>query len=172
MNATIRPFWPPLIAGIALGLVLLLTFLLTGHGLGASGFFLRFAAWLGGEIAGAATQANAFLGPFVKDGANPLASWISWEFVGLLVGGLVAALTSGRFRARLDGARRLSGGGRLGLALGGGVLSGFGAEMSRGCTSGLGLSGGAVLSVAAFLFLVGFFAAGIVVGHFLRRAWV
>jgi hypothetical protein len=30
---TIKPFWQPLTAGVALGLVLLLTFLLTGHGL-------------------------------------------------------------------------------------------------------------------------------------------
>lgn len=47
----IRPYWPPLFAGIALGLALLLTFAITGHGLGASGFFTRSAAWLSGEIA-------------------------------------------------------------------------------------------------------------------------
>ena len=47
----VRPYWPPLIAGIALGLALLLTFLITGHGLGASGFFTRLTAWLGGEVA-------------------------------------------------------------------------------------------------------------------------
>ena len=44
-----KPFWPPLAAGIALGLVLLLTFVLTGHGLGATGASTRLAAWLGCE---------------------------------------------------------------------------------------------------------------------------
>src|SRR5664280_3759721 len=86
MHSTIRPFWPPLTAGIALGLVLLATFLLTGHGLGASGFFARFTAWLGGEIVPTATQTNAYLGPFLKGVTNPLASWITWEIVGVLTG--------------------------------------------------------------------------------------
>jgi uncharacterized membrane protein YedE/YeeE len=171
MQPIIRPFWPPLIAGIALGLALLLTFLLTGHGLGASGFFTRLAAWFGGEIAGPATRANSYLGPFLKGGA-PLATWISWEILGVLIGGLIGALTSGRFRLRLDGATKLSGSGRLALALGGGVLTGFGARLARGCTSGIGLSGGAPLAVAAFLFLIGFFIAGVAVSVLLRRAWV
>jgi uncharacterized membrane protein YedE/YeeE len=171
MRPTVRPFWPPLTAGIALGLALLLTFLLTGHGLGASGFFTRFAAWLGSKIAGPATLANSYLGPFLKNGA-PLSSWISWEIVGVLFGGLIGALTSGRFKLRLDGASKLGGGGRLALALGGGLLTGFGARLARGCTSGIGLSGGAPLAVAAFLFLIGFFVAGIAISYFLRRAWV
>jgi len=121
MHSTIRPFWPPLTAGIALGLVLLATFLLTGHGLGASGFFARFTAWLGGEMVPAATETNAYLGPFLKGAASPLANWITWEIVGVLLGGLLAALTSGRFRVKIDGAKNLGGGGRIALALGGGV---------------------------------------------------
>lgn len=170
MPSTIRPYWPPLTAGIALGLALFVTFLLSGHGLGASGFFTRLTAWLGGEVAGPATQANSYLGPYLK-GAHPLASWISWEIVGVLLGGLLAAVTSGRFRLRLDGAPNLAGGGRLALALGGGLLTGFGARLARGCTSGLGLSGGATLAVAAFLFLIGFFVVGIAVSYLVRRAW-
>jgi uncharacterized protein len=167
-----RPFWPPLTAGIALGLVLLLTFLVTGHGLGASGFFTRLTAWLGGEIAGPAMAANAYLGPFLKAASGPLSNWISWEIVGVMIGALLAALSSGRFRFRLDGAAKLGSSGRIALAVGGGVLTGFGARLARGCTSGIGLSGGAPLAVAAFLFLVGFFIAGIAISLLLRRAWI
>jgi uncharacterized membrane protein YedE/YeeE len=170
MPSTIRPFWPPLTAGIMLGLVLFLTFLITGHGLGASGFFTRLAAWLGGEAVGPATQANNFLGPFLKAGA-PLANWITWEILGVMLGGLLAAVGSGRFGIRLDGPTNLGAGKRIVLALGGGILTGFGVQLSRGCTSGIGLSGGATLAVAAFLFLIGFFVAGIVVSFFLRKAW-
>ena len=83
----------------------------------------------------------------------------------------MAALAGGRFRLRLDGATKLSGGGRIVLALGGGILTGFGARLARGCTSGIGLSGGAPLAVAAFLFLIGFFVVGIAVSFLLRRAW-
>lgn len=99
MTSTICPLWSPLTAGLALGLVLLMTFLLTGHGLGASGFFTRLTAWFGQELAGPATAANSYLGPLLKNGA-PLADWISWEIVGVLIGGLLAALGSGRFRLR------------------------------------------------------------------------
>lgn len=174
MGSTIRPLWHPLTAGIALGLVLLLTFLLTGHGLGASGFFTRLTAWFGAEFARTATEANGYLGPFIKGVRgviNPLASWISWEIVGVMIGGLVAAVTGGRFRARLDGAKNLPGGGRMALAIGGGILTGFGARLARGCTSGIGLSGGAPLAVAGFLFLIGFFIAGIAVSFLIRKAW-
>lgn len=170
MPSSVRPYWPPLIAGFALGLVLLATFLLTGHGLGASGFFTRLTAWFGAEFAQTTTQANRYLGPFLKAGA-PLSSWISWEIVGVLLGGLLAATAGGRFRIRLDGATNLSGAGRLALALGGGILTGFGARLARGCTSGIGLSGGAPLAVAAFLFLIGFFIAGLAVSFLIRRAW-
>ena len=52
----IRPFWPPLFAGVALGLVLLLTFVLPGHGLGATGASTRFVAWLGMTAAPSATR--------------------------------------------------------------------------------------------------------------------
>jgi uncharacterized membrane protein YedE/YeeE len=171
MHSTIRPFWPPLIAGIALGLALLMTFLLTGHGLGASGFFTRLTAWLGGELARPATEVNAYLGPFLKEAAQPLADWISWEIVGVVLGALLAALTSGRFRLKLDGATNLNVSGRIAFAIGGGILTGFGARLARGCTSGIGLSGGATLAVAAFVFLIGFFIAGIAISYFVRRAW-
>ena len=169
MPSTVRSFWPPLTAGISLGLVLLVTFLLTGHGLGASGFFTGLTAWLGGEVARTTTEANSYLGPFLRD--NALAAWISWEIVGVFLGALLAALAGGRFRVKLDGATNVGSGGRVLLAIAGGALTGFGARLARGCTSGLGLSGGAPLAVAAFLFLVGFFIVGIIVSFVTRRAW-
>jgi uncharacterized membrane protein YedE/YeeE len=50
-------------------------------------------------------------------------------------------------------------------ALAGGVLAGFGARIAAGCTSGVGLSGSAVLGVAGFVFLGAFFVAGLVVSR-------
>lgn len=169
MNAIVRPFWPPLAAGMALGAVLLATFLVTGHGLGASGSFTGATAWLGEKIAPVAAHENGYLGPMLT--GNPLAAWISWEVLGVLIGGFLSAAASGRFRVRLDGPTRLGPTGRLAFALCGGLLSGFGARLARGCTSGLGLSGGAPLAVAAFLFLIGFFVVGVVAGLLLRRIW-
>lgn len=171
MQKNIRPFWPPLVAGAALGIVLFGTFLMSGHGLGASGFFARLTAWFGSVIVPAATRANSYLGPYVHGGHNPLPSWISWEIIGLAIGAGVSALAAGRFRLRLDGAPKLGGGGRMAFAVLGGALTGFGARMARGCTSGIGLSGGATLALAGFLFLIGFFVAGIIVSLAVKRLW-
>ena len=143
-----RPYWPAWRAGLALGVVLLLTFILTGHGLGATGFTTRLSAWLGDLAAPQWTLANDYLGPMVEDG-SVLSSWITWQVLGVFLGALVSAYFAGRI-------------GRLLKALAGGILAGFGARIAAGCTSGVGLSGAAVLSVAGFVFLGAFFAAGLV----------
>ena len=36
-------------------------------------------------------QANSYLGPFLKAAAHPLADWISWEIVGVMLGAVLAA---------------------------------------------------------------------------------
>ncbi len=163
----VRPFWPPLVAGVALGLTLLLTFVLTGHGLGATGASTRLTAWLGGALAPQATQANAYLGPMLE-GGNPLSSWISWQVVGVALGALASAWHAGRLRVQIDGQRSVGTVRRLAAAFGGGLLAGFGARVSAGCTSGLGLSGAATLAIAAFVFLATFFAAGLLASRLVR----
>lgn len=167
-SRTVKPFWNPLLAGVLLGLVLLLTFVWTGHGLGATGASTRLAAWLGNEVAPAATQANDYLGGMVEDGANPLPSWITWQVIGVSIGALVAAFMGGRLRVQLDGARSVGSGKRIATALIGGLLSGFGARVAAGCTSGLGLSGAATLGIAAFVFLATFFASGLIVHRIIK----
>jgi uncharacterized membrane protein YedE/YeeE len=160
----IKSFWSPLLAGVALGLVLLLTFVLTGHGLGATGATTRVTAWLGLTLAPQATQANAYLGPMVQ-GGNPVASWITWQVIGVALGTVFAAWLGGRFRLQLDGARSIGTAKRLLSALFGGILAGFGARVAAGCTSGLGLSGAATLGLSAFVFLGLFFASGLIVSR-------
>jgi len=170
MNAAPRPFWPPLVAGVILGLALLATFLVTGHGLGASGFFTKLAAAIGHWVAPETTAGNSYLGGYVRGGA-PLAGWITWEVLGLVLGGLIGSLTSGRFRAQIERGPQIGVGRRLAAAFGGGLLVGAGARLARGCTSGLGLSGGATLAVAGFVFLIFFFAAGFATMRLVRRNW-
>ena len=165
-----RPFWPPLVAGLALGAALLTTFLITGHGLGASGFITRLGVQLSAWLAPDATAANSYFGPFLAAGA-PLASWITWEVIGVMIGAYVGSRSAGRSRAQIERGPQVSRSARLAYALGGGVLVGFGARLARGCTSGLGLSGGATLAVAGFVFLAGFFIAGFLVSMFARRVW-
>ena len=156
-----RPYWPAWMAGLALGCVLLLTFVLTGHGLGATGFTTRLSAWLGDVLAPRWTLANDYLGPLL-DGGPVLSSWITWQVVGVLIGAFVSALLARRLAWRIEGAASAGRTARLLKALAGGILAGVGARIAAGCTSGVGLSGAAVLSVAGFVFLGAFFAAGLI----------
>lgn len=165
-----RAFWPPLAAGIGLGLALMGMFLFTGHGLGAVGFFTRLAVWLSDVAAPAWAEANGYFGANLGKG-HPLDAWISWEIAGVAIGALVGSLTTRRFRVKIERGPRIGVSARLGLALAGGMLTGFGAPFARGCTSGLGLSGGATLAVAAFVFLIAFFAAGLLVSRLTWRLW-
>lgn len=170
MNAP-KPLWNPYAAGVLLGIGLLLTFVLTGHGLGASGFTTALAAASSNVVAPSATSSSAYFGPMVEDGRNPLNLWITWQVIGVAIGALVGAVSAGRFRWSVDGPTRLAISKRLLLAVVGGAIAGFGARLSLGCTSGMGLSGAATLATAGFLFLIGFFATGAALGLLTRKLW-
>jgi uncharacterized membrane protein YedE/YeeE len=75
---------------------------------------------------------------------------------------------AGRFRVQLDGSQKTGKQRRLIGALFGGFLAGFGARVAGGCTSGLGLSGAAVLGISAFIFLALFFASGLFFSRFVK----
>lgn len=170
MSCQVRPLWPPFVAGIVLGLVLLLTFVLVGNGMGSSGAFARFATEIGLQVAPQATRENAYLGSMAQ--GNPLAAWIVVAAVGTLIGAVLASVSSGRFRVKVDrGSGRIGVFPRLMLALGGGILAGFGSRVAAGCTSGVGLSNTAMLGVAGFVFLITFFIVGIAVSMLMRRVW-
>lgn len=168
----VRPLWPPVVAGVVLGLVLILTFVLVGNGVGASGTFARIAAWFGMQVAPTAIETNGYLGGMVANHANPLASWIVVEVLGVAIGALLAAVGAGRFKIKIDvGAGKISPRTRLVLALLGGVLAGFGSRLAAGCTSGVGLSGTAMLGIGGFIFLVVFFLVGLSMSALMRRVW-
>jgi hypothetical protein len=101
------------------------------------------------------------------DGGHPVASWISWEVLGIALGALGGAYSAGRWRFQVAGASVIGAARRLVLALAGGIFAGFGARVAAGCTSGIGLSGGATLSIAAFVFLGAFFVAGLMASRLL-----
>ena len=163
-NVDEQAYWPNWLAGVALGIVLLLTFVLTGHGLGATGFTTRLSVWLGEFTLPSWTAHNNYFASFLEDGPV-LSSWITWQVLGVFAGAIVSALMAHRVRWRVEGAMSAGRTGRLLKALSGGVLAGFGARIAAGCTSGVGLSGSAVLGIAGFVFLGAFFATGLVVSR-------
>ena len=167
-QAKLTSYMNPLLAGILLGVVLLSTFVITGHGLGATGFTTRLTAWIGMHLAPVATNANDYLGGMVEEG-KPLNAWITWQVIGVALGALLSAVLAKRVYVQLDGKKYLGGAKRPLTALVGGILAGFGARVAAGCTSGLGLSGAAVLSLAGFTFLGAFFAVGLLANQLMKE---
>jgi hypothetical protein len=163
-------FWNPYLAGVALGLVLLAAFVLTGKGLGASGAWLRAGVTVVQVAAPAHVEGVPLLAGATEDGP-PLRNWLVFEVLGVMVGGFLGAWTSGRFGVETLKGPRVSTGARQALAVLGGVAMGIGAGMARGCASGQGLSGGALLSAGGWAFMMSFFAGGYAVAWFVRREW-
>jgi len=166
-----RPYASPYLAGVGVGAVLLLAYVIVGRGLGAAGAVSALVASGVAAAAPAHAASNATYAPYVGGGAGLLGDWRVIEVIGVTLGGLLSALAAGRFRPRVERGPRIGAGGRLGYAFAGGIVMAFGAKLARGCTSGLALSGGALLSAGAWLFVVCAFAAGYAAAPLVRRQW-
>jgi uncharacterized membrane protein YedE/YeeE len=165
-------FWNPYVAGVALGLVLLLTFYLMGTGLGASGAVARTSAVIAHAVAPSAVEHNGYYKGFYKPGSkNPLVNWIVVEVAGVFLGGIVAVITARRFRPGVGRGPTASVGLRLGLAFTGGLIGGVGTRFALGCTSGQALSGGATMAVGSWVFMMAVFATAFAAAYFVRREW-
>lgn len=165
-----KPYWNPYLAGAALGLTLTLTFYLMGHGLGASGALTRCVGSVVGTVSPGTMTANEYWasltgnGPILKD-------WLVFEVIGVLVGGILAALTAGRFKIASEHGAGITDRQRMLLALAGGFMVGMATRFARGCTSGQALTGGSLLSVGSWAFMLSVFAGGYAAAWFVRRQW-
>jgi uncharacterized protein len=167
-----QPFWNPYLAGIGLGLVLLTAFVVMGRGLGASGAFSSLVSVGMHAVAPEHTSANGFFAEYLGDGThNPLKDWLVFEVLGVVVGGFFSGILAHRVKGSIEKGPRISSGKRLLLAFLGGGIMGFGAKLARGCTSGQALTGGAVLGVGSWAFMLAVFAGGYAAAYFVRRQW-
>lgn len=165
-----RPYSDPYAAGVAVGLVLLAAFVITGRGLGASGAFATASAGLARAVAPAAAEANPYFARYLA-GDGPWRDWLLVELAGVALGGLVSARLAGRLRGEVERGPRTGRRARLALGFAGGAIMGAGAVLARGCTSGLGLTGGAVLAAGAWLFMIAAFAGAYLAAPLLGRVW-
>lgn len=182
MPTDAKPYWGSYKAGILLGLVLLLTFVTMGRGLGASGAMTRVAAYAvhkadavvhGGTAAQGDTVAtrNAYLRKYVGDETDPFDDFLIFMFVGLLAGGFASAVIGRRFGIKVVRGPHTTNQRRIMLAFAGGIVSAFGARLARGCTSGQALTGGATLAVGSWIFMLAVFAGGYALAYFVRKEW-
>ena len=165
-----RPYANPYLTGVALGLVLLAAFVVMGRGLGASGAFASSAAGIVTTVAPLRAEQNPFFARYLA-GEGPWLDWLVIEIVGVAIGGFLSAWLAGRLRIDIERGPRFSPGARLTTAFLGGGVMGLGAVLARGCTSGQALTGGALLSVGSWTFVIGAFAAAYAATPILRRFW-
>jgi uncharacterized membrane protein YedE/YeeE len=170
-EVTPRPMWDPYLAGVALGLVLLGTYVVFGRGLGASGALARFAAWTTHLVAPAWVEGNAHLGGYFAPGAHWWDDWLIFEVIGVVLGALAAGITAGRMKWVVEGGPRVGPLSRLGFAFAGGLIAGVGARLAQGCTSGQALSGGATMALGSWAFMFAVFAGAYGLAWFVRRLW-
>ncbi|MCK6502050.1 YeeE/YedE family protein [Myxococcota bacterium] len=172
VTPTARPFWNPYLAGFALGLLLLATYLLFGWGLGGSSGPLRLAYLAVATVAPDWAAGNGYIAPYLGPGLSILEDWMFFEVVGVFLGGVLGAYSGGRLlRNHVDKGPGISVGTRLFMAVAGGMLMGFAARLARGCTSGQALTGGTVLSVGSWIFMMAVFAGAYATAPLIRKAW-
>jgi uncharacterized protein len=166
------PYSSPYVAGVGIGLVLLLSFVLMGRGLGASGAFSSVVTAAVETAAPEHATTNGFYARYLGDGAtSPLRDWLVFEILGVIIGGFASAALAGRVRWATERGPAITNRRRLVNAFVGGAAMGIGARLARGCTSGLGLTGGATLSVGSWLFVFAAFAGAYAAAPLLRKAW-
>lgn len=158
-----KELWSPYVAGILLGLVGIAAVWLSDSLLGASGAFENVAGMIGKAVAPKLFD-NLYFNFIMPPGIN----WGLILLIGVFFGGMLGALSSGTFKLRLNSDaqfKKIFGPQtwkRWLVAFVGAIILEYGAGIAGGCTSGLAISGGMLLAPAAFLFIAGMFASGIV----------
>jgi len=174
MNYIRKEEWSPYVAGILLGIVGILSVLLTNTLLGASGAFENLAGMIGDVVAPQAFDNmyfNFIMPPGITMGVVLL--------IGIFFGGMLGAATSGTLLWGKKGSanpdaqwKRIFGPQvwkRWVLAFVGAIILEYAAGIAGGCTSGLAISGGMFLAPSAFLFIMGMFASGILTALIIYR---
>ena len=169
---TPKHYTNPYLIGLLLGIVLLATFVIMGRGMGASGVLSTVVSVGVEKVLPASVEGNDFYQGYLGDGeSNPFKNWLSFEILGMIIGGFISGAISGRNKITIEKGPRATNKMRLTLAFIGGSLMGFGAKMARGCTSGQALTGGTMLSVGGWVFMLAVFAGAYAFAYFVRRQW-
>jgi hypothetical protein len=174
LNYIRREEWSPYVAGALLGVVGIAAVWASNNLLGASGAFENVAGMIGKALAPAAFD-NLYFNFIMPPGISIGVILV----IGLFFGGMLGAATSGTLLWGKKGAansdeqwKRIFGPQtwkRWLVAFIGAIILEYAAGIAGGCTSGLAISGGMLLAPAAFLFIAGMFASGILTALVIYR---
>ena len=158
--------WSGWIGGLAIGLYLLLQWIVSGKTLGASTGYGNLCSYVSNT-------------PFFHEGdfANPN-NWRLWFLIGIPLGGFIAALTSPgeivasfSLGAMYDSVLPQALWAKGLVLIGGGFMIGYGARLAGGCPSGHSIAGMSMLNPPSILASAGFFVGGIVIVQILFRVF-
>jgi uncharacterized membrane protein YedE/YeeE len=171
MSQKAQKYMNPYIAGVVLGLILLASIYIAGRGLGASGAIKSSVIATISTIAPNHADNNLYIQEYVDPEHSPLRSWLVFEVLGMVIGGFLSGLISGRLGVKIDKGPRITNTTRLIFAFAGGLLFAFGAQFARGCTSGSALSGMGVLATGGFISMLAIFGSGYIFAIFAKKLW-
>jgi hypothetical protein len=155
--------WSPYLVGVLIGLLNVVSLLVSKKPLGASTSFMK----LGGIIYRSFDREKVQNNEYYQKNELKL-DWGMMLVFGIIIGAFVSAMLSGDFNLIAVPnmwANEVSGsfGLRFVSAVLGGVFLGVGARWAGGCTSGHGISGTSFLSVISWVAAIAFFIGGIAV---------
>lgn len=161
--------WSPYAVGIGIGILSWLTFLISKRPIACSTTFAKLSGMIEMVFRGDKVEQK----PYYQK-LRLVVGWQMMLVLGIVIGSLLSALVSGDFRwqwvpplwAAASGSSPLL---RVGVALLGGIIIGFGARWAGGCTSGHGISGTLQLAVSSWISAVCFFIGGILTAHLIFR---
>ena len=173
MDTANKKYWNPYLSGIGLGLTLLASFLIMGRGLGASGAFTSILTSVANLLSSEFVSGNELFNSYmITSKGNPAFDWLVFEIIGVFIGAFISALFAKRIKIEIEKGENINNKQRILYAFSGGIIMGFAAKLARGCTSGQALSGGALLSVGSWIFMLSVFAGAYAVAYWLRRLWL
>ncbi len=169
---TPQPYMNSYLAGFALGLVLLASFVVMGRGLGASGAFTTAVATAVYQVAPKHALNNPFYMDYLGDlSRSPLLDWLVFEVLGVFVGGFLSGALGHRLKVAVERGPNIGIRNRLVFAFLGGAIMAIGAKIALGCTSGQALTGGSLLNVGSWVFMLCVFGGAYALAYFFRKQW-
>jgi uncharacterized protein len=167
-----QPYWNPYLCGIGLGLVLLAAFVVMGRGIGASGAMTSVVATGVKAVSASHAEANTFYQGYLGDGTvSPLKDWLVFEVLGVLIGGFLSGKLAHRVSLKVEKGSLLTNNRRFLYAFAGGIIMAFGTKLARGCTSGQALTGGALMNVGSWIFMIALFIGAYAMAGTFKRLW-
>lgn len=161
----------PWLAAGFMGLVLASSLVFQKRGIHVSGVLSQTISGVPAEVTD--SKISCELVPMCSAALPPEnKKWVLWGVLGIFIGAFISSIIRSRsFHFFCERGRQIKIEKRLLLAALGGAVVGFGAALAKGCTSSIGLTGAALLSVGGFAFLVMFFIGGFVARVFFGKYW-